>query len=139
VDSFAAPTVEFVPDRRYTVLAALGSVAALAAAALSDDRPGRVLFAVAGVVLLAYVAADLIFRPRLTATAAGVVINAPFSRASIPWDEVSAIRAETRFRRGLRSVTLEIDAGAVLAVFTRRTLGVDPGEAAARIEALRPR
>ena len=139
MDSPVAPTTEFVPDRRYTVLAAVGSAAAALAAAVSDDPPGQVLFTVAGLVLLAYVAADLIFSPRLTATAAGIVINAPFSRASIAWDQVSAIRAETRFRRGLRSVTLEIDAGAVLAVFTRRTLGVEPAEAAARIQAVRPR
>lgn len=139
MDSADRRTAEFVPDVRYTVLAAVGTVAAVTAAALTDDRPGRVLFLVAGAVLLAYAAADLIFRPRLSASPAGIVINAPFSRASIPWDDVSAIRAETRFRRGLRSVTLEIDAGAVLAVFTRRTLGVEPSEAAARITALRPR
>lgn len=135
----SSATVVFTPDRRYTLLAALGSAAALLAAVLSDDPAGHVLFSVAAVVLLGYVAADLVFRPRLTASPAGLVINTPFTRARLSWVEVTAVRADARFRRGLRTVTLEIDAGAVLAVFTRRTLGVDPAEAAARIEAVRPR
>lgn len=140
MDHFAAPlAVEFVPDRRYTTLAAVGAAAAVLAAVLTDDRAGQVLFAVAAAVLAGYAVADLIFAPRLSASAAGIVINAPMTRAALPWAEVTAVRAETRFRRGLRSVTLEIDAGPVLAVFSRRTLGVEPAEAAAAIEAVRPR
>src|SRR5262249_10684451 len=138
VDSVPSPsTVVFVPDRRYTILAALGSAAAVLAAVLSNDAPGHVLFSVAALLLLGYVAADLIYRPRLTASPAGIVINTPFTRARLTWDEVTAVRADTRFRRGLRTVTLEIDAGSVLAVFTRRALGVDPADAAARIVAVR--
>jgi hypothetical protein len=133
------PVTEFFPDRRYTLLAGLAAAAAALAAALSGDPAGRILFTVAGIVSLAYAGADLIFRPRLTASAAGIVINSPFNRASLSWADVTSIRAETRFRRGLRNVTLEIDAGAVLGVFSRRTLGMDPDEAAARIEAVRPR
>ena len=132
-------TIAFFPDRRYTVAAAFGTVAGAAAAALSTDAPGRVLFSVAAVVLLGYLAADLIFRPRLIASPTGLVINTPFTRARLTWEEVSEVHAETRFRRGLRTVTLEIDAGAVLAVFTRRTLGVEPDAAAARIAAVRRR
>jgi hypothetical protein len=130
--------VAFVPDRRYTILAAAGCVGAVIAAVLSGDPAGHVLFSVAALVLLGYVGADLVFRPRLAASPAGVVINTPFTRARLSWDEVDEVRAETRFRRGLRTVTLEIDAGAVLAVFTRRTLGVEPAEAAARIATVRP-
>jgi hypothetical protein len=136
--SVGGPVAEFFPDRRYTALAGAGALAAAVAAAVSDDPPGRVLFTLAGIVLLGYVAADLIYRPRLTASPAGVVINSPFNRASLPWSAVTAVRVETRLRRGLRNVALEIDAGAVLAVFTRRTLGVEPDEAVTRIEAVRP-
>jgi hypothetical protein len=140
VDDASSPTtVTFVPDGRYTALAGLGSAAALLAAVLSGDPAGHVLFSAAAIVLLGYVAADLVFRPRLTAAPTGIVINTPFTRARLSWDEVTDVRADTRFRRGLRSVTLEIDAGEVLAVFTRRTLGVEPAEAAAGIEAVRPR
>jgi PH (Pleckstrin Homology) domain-containing protein len=138
-DSAATSVAEFFPDRRYTVLAGIGALGAALAAALSDDPPGRILLTLAGIVLLGYVAADLIFRPRLAASPAGIVVNSPFNRVSLSWSEVTAVRAETRFRRGLRNVTLEIDAGAVLAVFTRRTLGVEPDEAAARIETIRSR
>lgn len=135
----SSPTVAFVPDRRYTILAALGCLAAVIAAFFSDDPAGHVLYSVAALVLLAYVGADLIFRPRLTVSPTGLVINTPFTRARLSWDEVNEVRADTRFRRGLRSVTLEIDAGAVLAVFTKRTLGVEPADAAAQIAAVRPR
>lgn len=133
------PEATFVPDRRYTLLAGAGCAAALAAASLAGDAAGHLLYTVAAVVLLVYVAADLVFSPRLTASRVGIVINAPLTRASLSWDEVTAVRAETRLRRGLRSSTLEIDAGAVLAVFSKRTLGTEPEVAAARIEALRPR
>ena len=140
MDNAADPvTVRFSPDRRYTLVTGLAMLGAAAAAALSGDPAGRLLFTAAAVVLLGYVAADLIFSPRLIASVAGIVINAPLTRASLTWDEIVEIRAETRFRRGLRSVTLEIDAGPVLAVFSRRTLGVEPAEAATRIQAIRPR
>lgn len=131
-------TVVFVPDRRYTILAAFGSAAGLLAAVFASDPAGHVLFSVAAVLLLGYVGTDLIFRPRLTASPSGLVINSPFTRARLCWDEVTEVRADTRFRHGLRTVTLEIDAGAVLAVFTKRTLGVEPIAAAARIQAVRP-
>jgi hypothetical protein len=134
----SSASVSFVPDRRYTILAALGCAAAVVAAVLSHDPPGHVLFSAAALVLLGYVGADLVFRPRLTASPTGLVINTPFTRVRLSWDEVTKVRADTRFRRGLRTVTLEIDAGAVLAVFTRRTLGVEPADAAARIAAVRP-
>jgi len=139
VDPASSPaSVSFVPDHRYTLLAALGTALALLAAVVSTDPAGHVLFSAAAIVMLGYVATDLVFRPRLTASADGLVVNTPFARARLSWDEVTDVRADTRFRRGLRSVTLEVDAGAVLAVFTRRTLGVEPAEAAARIAAVRP-
>lgn len=132
------PVVRFVPDRRYTVLAAVGALGALAAALLAGDPAGRLLFSVAVLVLVGYVLADLVFSPRVTASKAGIVIKAPFTRARLGWDQVEAVRAETRFRRGLRSTTLEIEAGELLAVFSKRALGVEPAEAAARIEDFRP-
>lgn len=132
------PIVRFVPDRRYTVLAAGGALIALAAALFTKDPAGRLLSGVAVLVLGGYVVADLVFSPRVTASKAGIVINAPLTRARLGWDEVGTVRADTRFRRGLRSTTLEIEAGELLAVFSRRALGVEPAEAAERIEAFRP-
>ncbi len=133
------PEARFIPDRRYTALAAGGALGALAALALTSDAAGRLLFGTAAVLLLGYVIADLVFSPRLTASRAGIVINTPFTRARLAWADVDEVRTETRIRRGLRSTTLEIEAGALLAVFSRRVLGIEPVEAAALIEAFRPR
>jgi hypothetical protein len=138
-DPASPPEVRFVPDRRYTALAAGGALGGIAAIVVTGDTAGRLLFAVAVLLLVSYVVADLVFSPRLVASGTGVVINSPFTRARLGWDEVDDVRAETRFRRGLRSTTLEIDAGAVLAVFSRRALGTEPVQAAALIEAVRPR
>jgi hypothetical protein len=132
------PEARFTPDRRYTALAAGGAVGALVALLLTSDAAGRVLFGVAALLLLGYVACDFVFSPRIVASSEGVVINAPLTRARLDWRDVHQVRAETRFRRGLRSTTLEVDAGAVLVVFSRRALGAEPVEAAALIEAFRP-
>jgi hypothetical protein len=129
----------FVPDRRYTAVAAGGGLGAIIALLTTHDSAGRVLFGVAAVLLAAYVISDLTFSPRIVASRTGIRINAPLTRAQLQWADVTDVRAETRFRRGLRSTTLEIDAGAVLAVFSQRALGVDPVVAAAQIDALRPR
>ncbi|MDT4988967.1 MAG: hypothetical protein QOI74_3061 [Micromonosporaceae bacterium] len=132
------PEVRFVPDRRYTALAAGGALGALIAVLLTDDAGGRLLFGLAAVILLVYVVSDLVFSPRLAASAAGVVINSPMTRARLSWDDVQEVRADTRIRHGLRSTTLEIDAGPVLAVLSRRALGAEPVDVAALVEAFRP-
>jgi hypothetical protein len=130
--------VRFVPDRRYTALAAGGALGALLAVLLAVDAGGRLLFGLAAVILLVYVVSDLVFSPRLAASAAGVVINSPMTRARLSWDDVQEVRADTRIRHGLRSTTLEIDAGPVLAVLSRRALGAEPVDVAALVEAFRP-
>jgi hypothetical protein len=129
----------FVPDRRYTALAGAGAFGALLAVLITSDPAGRLLAGIAGVLLVAYVLTDLVFRPRLVATAEGLVVNSPWTRARLRWDEVEQVRAETRTRLGLRSTTLEIDAGATLVVLTRRALGSEPAAVADLVEAFRPR
>jgi hypothetical protein len=132
------PVARFVPDRRYTALAAGGAAGALLAALITSDPGGRLLAGLAALVLLGYVVTDLVFSPRLTASAQGIVVNAPFTRARLAWDQVQDVRAETRFRYGVRSTTLEIDAGTVLAVLSRRALGAEPVLAAELVSAFRP-
>jgi hypothetical protein len=132
------PETRLVPDRRYTLLAALGAVVALGALVLSHDLPGRVLAGVAVVVLLGYVASDLLFSPRLVVSGDGLVVNAPTLRARLRWSEVVEVRADSRQRLGLRSTNLEVDAGHTLAVFSKRAIGMDPGAAAQLIRAYRP-
>lgn len=133
-----APAVRFGPDRRLTAAAAAGAVLALASALLYGDAPGRLLFGIATVVLAGYVAADVIWSPRLTADASGVHIRTPFTSADLPWARVDEVRADVRTRYGLRSATLEVDGGEVLVVFSRRTLGTEPEQAAGLVNAMRP-
>jgi hypothetical protein len=133
------PEARFAPDRRYTAVAGGGAIGALLALLSTGDAAGRLLFGVAAVLLAGYVAADLVFAPRLVATPVGLVINAPLTRARLSWADVDDVRAETRFRHGLRSTTLEIEAGPLLAVFSKRSLGMEPLQAAALVSAFRPR
>jgi hypothetical protein len=67
-----------------------------------------------------------------------VLIRSPLTRANLAWAEVDDVHAESRTRFGLRSTTLEIDAGPVLAVLSRRALGADPAEVADLVRAFRP-
>lgn len=132
------PTCRFGPDRRLTAATGVLTLVALAAATLTSDGPGRALLGGAALVLLAYTVTDLIFWPRLSADAEGLQVHTPLSRARIAWRDVEAVRADSRERLGLRSVTLEIDAGEHLVVLSRRALGADPAAVAALILAFAP-
>lgn len=134
-----APEAHFGPDRRLTAGTAALALVFAAAAALTSDAGGRILFAIAAVVLAGYTATDLLLWPRVLATGAGITVRAPGSTTFLPWAAVERVSADARQRWGLRSVTLEIDAGAHLFVFSRRTLGVQPDEAADLINAFAPR
>ena len=133
-----APRVRLAPDRRITALAAGGVVVALGAASLAGDGPGRLLALVAALVLAAYAVGDLVFSPRLVVDVEGLRIRTPSTRAQLAWADVECVRADTRLRMGLRSTTLEIDAGAVLVVLSKRAIGTDPEQAAELINAFRP-
>jgi hypothetical protein len=132
------PVVSFGPDRRLTALAGLAALAAFVLAFTAVDGAGRLLFALAGVVLVGYVLGDVVFRPRLSADATGLRIRTPFTRATLRWDQVDEVRADVRSRYGLRSTTLEVDAGNLLVVFSRRALGSDPETVAGLVRAMRP-
>lgn len=140
MDDAADPAREarFVPDRRTTGLAAGGAVVAVLLLLTTTDRAGQLLAGIAALVLVGYVVGDLVCRPRLTVSPAGLVIRAPLTRARLDWSQVDDVRADTRVRLGLRSTTLEIDAGAVLAVLSRRALGADPERVAEVVRSFRP-
>ena len=133
------PRCRFGPDRRVTAAAAVGAVAAGLGALWTNDAAGRLLLVGAALLLAGYVVTDLVFWPRLSADAAGLVVWSPLARVRLRWDEVDAVRADVRERLGLRSVTLEIDAGENLIVFSRRALGADPATVAALVQAFDPR
>lgn len=133
----APVAVRFGPDRRLT--AGLAAAAVLVAMLwFTTDTAGRLLFAVAALVLLGYVVSDLLWWPRLVADASGVRVRTPFTRADLAWEDIAEVRADVRTRYGLRSTTLEVDAGNVLVVFSRRGLGTDPETAAGLVRAMRP-
>ena len=69
---------------------------------------------------------------------AGTLLRAPRAGVDVPGADGGSVRADTRERTGLRSVTLEIDAGDQLVVFSRRALGTDPETVAALIGAFAP-
>ena len=48
------------------------------------------------------------------------------------------MHADVMTHHGLRSTTLEIDAGEVLAVLSRRSIGADPERVAELLSAFRP-
>jgi hypothetical protein len=128
-------SARFVPDPRFTLLAAVGCVVA-AVLALQSPPMGRLLFGIAALILLGYVLCDLSFRPRLEADRSGLRIRAPLARRAFSWSQVDAVRADERIRHGLRTVTLEIDSGDDVVVLSRRVLGADPVEVARTLHAL---
>lgn len=134
-----APSFRFGPDRRLTAATGVLALIAASAVVLSGDPAGRVLFGGAALVLLGYTVTDLIWWPRLAVSAQGLVIRSPAERVHLDWTDVQAVHADARQRLGLRSVTLEIDAGEHLVVFSRRALGADPATAAEMIRAFDPR
>ena len=120
------PRASFGPDRRLTAACAGGALVGLVLVFSVGDAPGRLLFALATALLAGYVVTDLVFAPRLVADRAGLKIRTPFTRADLGWGQVERIQADLRQRHGLRSVTLEIEAGDDLIVLSRRGLGEDP-------------
>jgi hypothetical protein len=132
------PSVAFRPDRRYTAAAGGGAVLAAAVLLTTDEAPGRLLLGLAVLVLLGYVLGDLVFSPRLIATTQGIAIRSPLTRAGWCCRPARSRSPTSAARRGLRSMTLEVDAGATLAVFSRRALNHDPEDAARLINACRP-
>lgn len=120
------PHASFGPDRRLTAACAGGALVGLVLIFTVGDAPGRLLFALATALLAGYVVTDLVFAQRVIADRAGLKIRTPFTRADLGWAEVDRIQADVRQRHGLRSVTLEIDAGEDLIVLSRRGLGENP-------------
>lgn len=132
------PVISYAPDLGWSALAVAGLLAAVTAAVVGADPAGRLLFACAAAILGAYATGDLLFRPRLRADPDGLSVRSPLARARLSWAEVTAVRAVTRVRHGLRGVSLEIEAGEQLFVLGRRALGADPAEVAATLRGFLP-
>lgn len=133
------PVARFRPYPWLTALAAAATLVAVGLAWEAHDAPSRLMFAVAAVVVAAYAIGDVVFSPRLTADRTGIRVRSPMTRADLRWDEIEAVRADTRDRLGLRSTTLEIDTGETVIVFSKRSLGADPEFVARKVRAFAPR
>lgn len=132
-----APSLAYGPDRRLSVAYAVGAAIFLALAIGTGDAPGRLLYALAAVVLAALVVGDLSARPRLVVDRTGLLVRTPLSTARLAWTDIEDVTVDERARHGLAARTLEIDAGARLLVLSGRSLGADPRAVAGVIAAFR--
>lgn len=85
----------------------------------------------AAVGLLGWAARDLVAPVRLAADPTGVTVVRGFAgRRHLAWAEIERIAVDDRPRLGLRTETLELDAGDSLHFFGRSDLDAEPGEVA---------
>lgn len=131
-------------------LVACGWLAAAAAAAwcvglwvAGADPAGRLIAAVAAVLLLAAALFGTRARPRLRADPDGLTVGGLLRRRHHPWPLVTAVRVLHVRRLGRQSPLLEIDTitadgGEQLVVLGRLDLGADPEDVAAELRMLRP-
>ena len=118
----------------------IGTVAIVVLAlTFAGDDPIR--WAIALIVALAlavWALRDLLAPVRLAADASGVTVVAGFARRRhLPWSAVERVRVDRRTHRGLRSETLELDAGDAIYLFSSNDLGALPEDVATSLADLR--
>lgn len=106
--------------------------------ALTGDRGGLVLFALAAVAVGAFSAHATIVRPRLAAGAEGLLTRTLGGTQQLPWGETRT-RLRTTRRLGRDGVTLEIEHDDQLYVFGWLELGEDPRDVLDVLSTLRAR
>jgi hypothetical protein len=131
-----APIYRYRPAGWMAGAAIAVAVVTAGAAYLAGAATGRLLLSIAAFVLAVLAAVDLIFSPRLTATAAGIAVFTPTVRTRLRWDEVDAIRVDEHTHRGLAARALEIESGELLIVLSQRSLGRDPRDVIAELDEL---
>jgi hypothetical protein len=119
-----------------TATAILGGLVVLLLAMLADPA-GRLLLGVAALGLLVLGLADLLLRPRLAADRAGVQVRTLASRHRLPWSAIERVDVDEHTRYGLTSRTLELEAGELLVVLSKRALGADPRDVADALARIR--
>jgi hypothetical protein len=135
MDALAWRVPQKVPAVKLVAAAALLALGLL----FADGDVIRLVLAVAVAAALAlWAARDLLAPVRLAADAAGVTLVAGFAgRRHLAWSQIEGVRVDTRPRLGIRSETLEIDAGESLHLFSQYDLGAPPAEVAAELQRLR--
>jgi hypothetical protein len=119
-----------------TAVVILAGLAVLLLAVLADPA-GRLLLGVAALGLLTVGTADLMLRPRLAADPTGVQVRTLASRHRLPWSAIRRVEVDEHTRYGLTSRTLELEAGELLVVLGKRTLGADPRDVADALAQIR--
>jgi hypothetical protein len=128
--------------RRAVVVSAWAVTALLLAGvvvdALTGDRGGLVLFALAAVAVGAFATHATLVRPRLAADAEGLVTRSLNGTRRLPWGRTRT-RLRTTRRMGRDGVTLEIEHDEQLYVFGWLDLGEDPRDVLDVLSTLRAR
>jgi hypothetical protein len=106
--------------------------------ALTGDRGGLVLFALAAVAVGAFAAHATLVRPRLAADAEGLVARTLGGTHRLPWAQTRT-RLRTTRRMGRDGVTLEIEHDEQFYVFGWLDLGEDPRDVLDVLSTLRAR
>jgi hypothetical protein len=106
--------------------------------ALTGDRGGLVLFALAAVAVGAFATHATLVRPRLAAGTDGLVTRTLSGTQRLPWAQTRT-RLRTTRRMGRDGVTLEIEHDDQLYVFGWLDLGEDPREVLDVLSTLRAR
>jgi hypothetical protein len=118
----------------------MGTVAIVVlAVAFAEHDPIRWAIAlVVAVGLAVWGLRDLLAPVRLAADATGVTVTAGFARRRhLPWSAVERVRVDRRTHRGLRSETLELDAGDAIYLFSANDLGALPEDVVVTLADLR--
>jgi hypothetical protein len=119
-------------------LATVAVLLALGILFADGDEVRLVLAAVVAAALALWAARDLIAPVRLAADPSGVTLVAGFAgHRHLAWSQIERVQVDTRPRLGIRTETLEIDAGDSLHLFSEYDLGAPPAEVAAALAPLR--
>lgn len=106
--------------------------------ALTADRGGLVLFALAAIAVGSFAAHATLVRPRLAADAEGLLARTLGGTQRLPWAQTRT-RLRTTRRLGRDGVTLEIEHEDQLFVFGWLELGEDPRDVLDVLSTLRAR
>jgi hypothetical protein len=135
MDALAWRVPRKVPAVKLAAAAVLLAVGLLFA---DGDVIRLVLAATVATALALWAVRDLLAPVRLAADPTGVTVVAGFAgRRSLAWSQIERVRVDARPRLGIRTETLEIDAGESLHLFSEYDLGAPPSEVAAALEPLR--
>lgn len=119
-------------------LAAVAALLALGLLFADGDEVRLVLAAILAAGLALWAARDLLAPVRLAADPTGLTLVAGYAgRRHLAWSQIERVRVDTRPRLGIRTETLEIDAGDSLHLFSEYDLGAAPSDVAAALEPLR--